>query len=246
MVQEFRVEDIVTPEAHSESWAALKSTRPQGHFILPSGEGYWGPNMTSKAGYFACINPLLASPELFRPIGERPVFLDLGSGTGLPVILAARQGWKAVGVEANEKCFRASQDNLTRAFLTGEFELTNIPRLLFGSYFPNGFDAQRFPDDPDRDPWAAQGISQALDQNAMRVNYSDAGIELGEVDLFYHFQWDNLDNLLGLFSRYAKPGAILGLCGDGRKDDYERVPSNIEYLPSSFSEWVNFHYYRRS
>lgn len=245
MFQSFRIADIVTPEVHAEHWAALKATRLHNHFILPPGEDFFGPNMTSKLAHLACINPLLTRPDLFRPNGDRPIFLDLGSGIGLPVILAARQGWKAVGVEASESYYRASQDNLTRVFLRSEIDLARIPRLLLGSYFPEDFEVQRFPADPHRDPYAAQGRSLGIDRDSKRVRYQDAGIELREVDLFYHFQWDNLDNLFGFFARYAKPGAIFCICGDGRCDDYKRVPSNVEYLPSSFSELVNFHYYRR-
>jgi SAM-dependent methyltransferase len=216
-----KVHQVVSGQALQASWAEIILASEHFTFSTPTNMAGWGPNMTSKSGYLACLHPLLKRPDLFRDDGKRPLFMDLGCGVGFPILIAAQAGWRTIGIEVEPECCIVARENVAASLQRGEIEQDNLPIVLQGNYFPESFEVKRFPENSERDTRAHQGLAKAVDR-VPRIDYQANNIDLGDVDIFYHFQWDNLDNLLGLFSLVGKPGALLCICGDGRSVDYRQ------------------------
>ncbi len=150
------------------------------------------------------------------------VFLDLGSGSGENVIYAAQQGWRSFGIELSSPAYDFSLDNITLAESAGYIP-AGLARIARGSFFPADFQVSR-------SALAGQDefrkrLEALYDGAPCSDPYKELGIDLEEVDLFYHFQVERKDNIARLFSERARRGAKLLLVSTFR--DTFSLPENL-------------------
>lgn len=128
-------------------------------------------------------------------------FLDLGFGDGSVVIDSAREGWRAYGIDFCRNCYTFANENILAAEREG-YIAQETTRLALGNFFPQWFVRETGQGDGFRDQINAH---PAISGNP----YEILGIKLHEIDVFYHYQVERADNILHLFSEYAKAGARL-------------------------------------
>jgi hypothetical protein len=94
---------------------------------LTDWQGACDPGSFVPADYVLVFDAL-CEMRTWMPRGERPVFLEWGSGLGLVTLMASALGWRASGIEVQPGLVRESL-RLARAF---DLEAT----FLEGSFFP--------------------------------------------------------------------------------------------------------------
>lgn len=153
---------------------------------------------------------------------NKPVFLDIGSGAGNLVIYAAHQGWQSYGIEISESCARLSLVNVKKAEDAGYIPKGSI-KIEFANIFPVDFKIEKFPGDANEDDFR-----ETLDKYAKKAPKGIKCVKLDQVDLFYHYQVERRQNILNLFSKYAKEGSMLVFV-ETRKDSY-KIPEDVKEL----------------
>ncbi|MBI4453691.1 hypothetical protein HY636_03530 [Candidatus Woesearchaeota archaeon] len=160
---------------------------------------------------------------------RRPAFLDLGSGLGQLVFYAERMGFEPFGIELCDKCYTISQENLSLAEQLGIIAQNQV-KLARGNFFPNGFTLKkRLEEEGDE----FRGIlSRHHSECVSNTNpYKELGKEPTDFDVFFHYQVENMKNVLRFFADYARVGAILFFIKTMR--DYftlEDQPKNVIIL----------------
>ncbi len=137
---------------------------------------------------------------------------------------------------------KAAEECSKRAIEEGLIKPERAPIFLHNNFYPEGFE-RKYPEgfNPDA-PFLVEGVTQVDHVMARctvtRANYEAAGFGLDDVDLFYHYQLESLENLLLLFSCYAKVGGVFAFVvssaqgQDGNIFDPNRFP-NIEDISSA-------------
>src|SRR3989338_5026825 len=147
-------------------------------------------NSTSHLSNRAALRVILSRKSEFNPSRDKPVFYDLGCGIGTLVIYAAHDGWYGTGAEFDEEHFRGALINIDNAVKAGFID-KNYAMVAHGNFFPEGFKVREL--NPKIDEFrkylkSREKISQRIDISTL------FGIDLSEVDLFYHFQFaENLN-----------------------------------------------------
>ncbi len=185
--------------AQSDALGTLRGTR--------------GTHMTSTPEDFALVRCILDA----NFSGKN--FLDLGSGLGFAALYAAHHGWKSYGIEIGPKTYIASLENIA----TSTLPMLEKPRIAHGSFFRQSDELRR--KSREQDPLGdylieATNYARSLDA------YSTLGLSPSDIDLFYHFQIETLENLLPFFSKHAKVGAHLLLVKTFHECDLV-IPHNI-------------------
>jgi len=129
---------------------------------------------------------------------NKGIFLDLGSGEGKIVHLARAHAWKAYGIELNKDICSKEKN------------------ICHGSFFPDNFEVKRIENNISEDPFH---------DKFAKVSFKTP-IDYDKVDLFYHFQVERQDNILRLFSKYAKSCAHLLFNQTIMGENYS-VPTNV-------------------
>lgn len=156
--------------------------------------------------------------ELKQLFPEKPIFLDLGSGVGNLTIYAAHHGWKAIGIEFSKECCNASLENIKTADEVNYINKSNT-EIIHSSFFPKDFKIENKKKKGEDD---FRNMLQKIEKKAPKRITQQI---LKEIDLFYHYQVERRQNILNLFSEYAKDKAILVFV-ETRKDNYI-IPSNV-------------------
>lgn len=203
-------EDVFTTQKFNEYYHDCQEEKPFRSSVYRS-EHKWSlggmisGHMTTKPHDLVYIRCLFNANELFDPSREKPVFLDLGSGLANMVIYSAHQGWLGFGVDFSADYHEEALRNIRDAISAG-FIPQDSARVAYGNFFPPGFKIDDFCEQ-DR---FGRFINDYLPSCPVNDVYdSELGLGLDEVDLFYHFQVQRLDDVLRLFSEHAKPGAML-------------------------------------
>ena len=179
----------------------------------------------------ASLRALLHQRDMFTPTSERPVFLDLGFGGGIPLIHAGAEGWQAYGIDLSHECLEVAGTRISNAIQQGYVQ-EGLVKMALGDFFPRDFD--RFGRSLD-DVLITLGDRISLDYQKYKnvllrcgfapvfrreirdlkqtlsptKPYEELGISLDEVDVFYHYQVERHDRIVRLFSERAKRGAFL-------------------------------------
>lgn len=159
---------------------------------------------------------------LMRTIFSRRTgtFIDLGSGSANLVIYAAHDGWNAIGIEKSKECSSCAAKNVEKALRAGFMRKENV-KLISADFFPKGFRIEKMKNNSREDDFR-----EKLEGIKNRKNI-DAAL-LQEADLFYHYQVERRQNILDLFSRYAKRDAVLVFV-ETRKDSF-KIPDDVALL----------------
>lgn len=142
---------------------------------------------------------------------------DLGASVGAISLLAAHSGWKVHSWELNSNVYPLTKRIIKQAKKEKYLDdkLINFHK---GSFFPKEFDVERKGLHLD---FYGNYILKYSNKNRKFASIKD----LQEVDLFYHYQVERTENILKLFSQYAKKDAIL-LMVRTQMDPFN-VPDNI-------------------
>jgi len=97
---------------------------PDGALIIEPGQGFGTGHHPSTHGALALMEPVLDGLH---------TCLDVGSGSGVLALLAARQGLRTLGIDVEEAAVRDAQENARRNNLTAEFS-TRAIHGIDGSY----------------------------------------------------------------------------------------------------------------
>lgn len=189
-------------------------------FIIGDGNKHW----TTPSKYLAVMRYLFDQKEIFHPEGSKPVLLDLGSALCNVVIYAAKHGWLSFGIEIDEICHNTGLKNIADAENLGFIE-KNSCKTALGNYFPKGFELETLIE-TEGERWLRKSFEEHILKASAKEPYQELGISLGQVDLFYHFQIERRNNILRLFSSYAKKEAMLAFLAV-LKETFD-VPQNVE------------------
>ncbi|MFT4297981.1 MAG: hypothetical protein ACMXX5_02205 [Candidatus Woesearchaeota archaeon] len=187
---------------------------------------YGTTHSTTLFTHLALLRCIFEKKELFC---KKPIFVDLGSGVGNVVIYAAHHGWKSYGIEFHKECWKASLLNIEIA-TESEYIKKQDASTKYGNIFPLEMEIQEFPEDKLED-----------DFREKLQTFSDApkDIEIPEyknADVFYHYQVERRQNILDLFSEYAKNGAILIFVST--RDDSFAIPNNVIELDNQLDMYI--------
>ena len=197
--------------------------------VIKGEHGYMGgfltQNSSSELSHATMLRVLFGQKNDINQTADKPVFYDLGCGVGALVAYAAHDKWLGLGAEFDHPHFKAAQKNIDDAVRAGLIK-EGQARIAYGNFFPEGFKIES--GDPDVDIF--RGYLRQGEQ-APRINFRDAvGIDVSDVDLFYHFQVELRNNILRFFAESAKSGALLAFVPT--INDTESLPSRIDYLGS--------------
>jgi SAM-dependent methyltransferase len=167
--------------------------------------------------------------DLKNIFSNNPIFLDLGSGVGNVVIYAAHHDWDSYGIEISKNCYEASLINVQMAEESG-FIKKNSAKLQYGNMFSLELNIEEFPGDKDEDDFR-QDLNKFSDAPRGVVC-----VDLDKVDLFYHFQVERRQNILDLFSMYAKKDSLLVFVAT-RNDSFE-LPKNVILVDNELDMYV--------
>jgi len=194
---------------------------PKRRIVLGDPRSFHG---TTPPNYLAFLVGLFDALAQTGDSNKKPVFLDLGSGTGKIVIYAASYGWDAYGIEFDDAHNEAALEKIAMATKTGFIKVGNA-KVACGNFFPESFKAERILNNPEEDMYADEHQSP---EHRKRDCYAKLGIGLGQVDLFYHYQAERVQNILRLMSEYAKTRSILALLRVWQ--DSFQIPPDIREL----------------
>ncbi|MFK7930221.1 MAG: 50S ribosomal protein L11 methyltransferase [Myxococcota bacterium] len=93
---------------------------PDGALIIEPGQGFGTGQHPSTHGALALMEPVLH---------DLRTCLDVGSGSGVLALLAARQGLSCLGIDVEEAAVRDAQENALRNNLTAEFSTRPIHQV---------------------------------------------------------------------------------------------------------------------
>ncbi len=173
---------------------------------------------TSLFTHTALMRFIFEQKQLFP---EKPTFLDLGSGIGNMTIYAVHHGWKGIGIEFSEECYKASLENIKTASDADYIKKDNI-KIIHSSFFPKGFKIEKKEKEGEDD---FRKNLKILEKKAPKKITSEV---LKKVDLFYHYQVERRQNILNFFAEYAKDNSMLVFV-ETREDSYT-LPSNVTKL----------------
>jgi hypothetical protein len=199
-----RNEKIKQYESECDGKLAIKPySIDEDGFIIGDGDKHW----TTPSNYLAVMRYLFDQKEIFHPEGGKPILLDLGSALCNVVIYAAKHGWLSFGIEIDETCYNEGLKNIAVAENVGFME-KNSCKTALGNYFPKGFELETIIE-TEGERWLRESFERKIQQAVGKEPYKELGIRLDKVDLFYHFQIERRNNILRLFSGYAKKEAML-------------------------------------
>lgn len=149
-----------------------------------------------------------------------PIFADLGCGLGLVSIFAAHHGWKSYGIDINPECVHYAKENAQSGIKAG-FIAKGSVNFAKGDIFPSDFDYSGNPHN-----FFNEYLTELRNQQSTNP-YELLEIKPSDVDLFYHYQIETIDNLLRFFSQYTKKGAVFLFSGSFTEKPYE-LPSDVQ------------------
>jgi len=195
----------------------------------PYGE-YGTTHSTTLFTHIALLRYLLDQKHLFNPSKIIPVIIDLGSGTANIAIYAAHQGWKAIGIEFSKGCYDTSIENIEKAEKVGYIPENSI-EIIHSNFFPKGFKIQKIPNNSIEDDFR-KDLETCEKKCKKRINPNI----LKEGDLFFHYQVERRQNILDLFSKYAKKGAMLVYVAS--KEDAYNLPEDVVELDNHLDMYI--------
>jgi hypothetical protein len=181
---------------------------------------YGTTHSTTLFTHLALLRYLFSLKEIFP---NKPNFIDLGSGSGNVVIYAANQGWKSYGIEFCKGCYDASLVNIRSAIKANYIKREDV-KIYFNNIFPLEFKLEKYPGDKIEDDF--RNNLNKFSKNSINLKpeiYKKA-------DLFYHYQVERRQNILNLFSKYAKKDSLLVFVAT--REDSFTLPSNISKIDS--------------
>ncbi len=221
--------DLISSEEREKIFSELQGDRIKRLDLEPTDEDHaigWNASTSSDNDFLSVLRMVFLNPQgIVKTSKEKPVFLDLGSGTGLPVIYAARDGWQSYGIEFNRGAYEFSIENIKRAEELGMIK-QGTARIAHGNFFPEGFYRPRKKSLYDK-------FRKYLDFHEAHKTgdpYAELNLRVEDVDLFYHYQVELKDPLLRLVEERGKPGAILIITN--LNGDIPKAGKNIEDLGS--------------
>ncbi len=150
------------------------------------------------------IRALLRRKDLFAK-KKKLNFLDLGCGLGHIVILAAHDGWQAFGIDISSDAIKFAKKNIKDIENKG-----NLPKaraqVSVGSFFPSEFKTERT-ENTYFDLFREE-IEEYTTGKTYANSYNNLGLDLKDVDLFFHWQIEKESNMLRFFAKYASPGSL--------------------------------------
>ena len=228
------IESLFTEEILLEYWRETIDNRPTktGWGDIDFRDGCDFSHSGTKEWYLSYIRCLFDAKRLFTPTGEKTIFLDLGCGDGNVVIYAAHHGWQAYGIDFDEQCYDLASKAISEA-TSISFIQEGTAKVAFCNFFPSNFEVSRFDDDT-QDAFRECIDLHFISAPPLEVSATELELHLDQVDLFYHYQIERQDNLLRLFSEYAKLGAYL-LIAQTMVDETFAIPKNV-FLESEFGK----------
>ncbi|MBI2573351.1 hypothetical protein HYV86_05805 [Candidatus Woesearchaeota archaeon] len=185
-----------------------------------------GEFIGTKCTYHAADNSYFkaAISVCLEQIGSSGSFLDLGSGDASFNIEVGALGWQSYGIEICDAAYEVGCRNLTIAEKRGDVKV-GLVHLARGNFFPKDFPVTRAEGEEDR---FRQPIEEHLCRSYESDPYHNLGLDLGDVDVFHHYQVERNQNMLDFFSRYAHRGAYFFLT-QSAGDSYV-VPADVKEL----------------
>lgn len=183
----------------------------------PLGE-YGTTHSTTLFTDLALLRYFFEQKQLISP-KDTPLFLDLGSGIGNILIYASHQGWKAIGIEFSKECCNASKENIKKAEQEGYIPKNSI-QITHSNFFPKEFKIKKLPKSKKEDDFR-EDLDNCEKKSLRKIKPEF----FKDIDLFYHYQVERRENILTLFSEYAKEKAILVYVAT-KKDSF-KLPKNI-------------------
>ncbi|NQU98172.1 hypothetical protein HQ533_01790 [Candidatus Woesearchaeota archaeon] len=156
-------------------------------------------------------------------------FLDLGSGLGLPDVLAAHFGLNSYGIEINS-VLQQSSEILIEVARNHNFIPPEVTcKTTNGSYYPNEYMdlresgetvAQKYEMITVPPSWHNVSNKKYFENGHVYVKrdteeaYKELGLDFSEVDVFYSYIWPpQLPSILEIFSLYSKDDAtMINIC----------------------------------
>lgn len=193
--------------------------KEEGHYF---GE-FLTQNSSSELAHVTMLRILFSQKNEFRQTGDKPVFYDLGCGVGALAIYAAHDGWLGLGSEFDDGHYQRALKNIDDAVRTNLIGADQA-KVAYGNFFPDGFRVES--GDPQVDIF--RGYLRERSQ-VPSINFRESfGIDISDVDLFYHFQVELRNNVLRFFVEFAKSGAMLAFVPT--INDKEILPSGVDFL----------------
>jgi len=150
---------------------------------------------------------------------QKPVFLDLGSGTANLPIYASHHNCESISIEFSKECFTAAKENIEKS---KSYQKAPIHHY-HANFFPNEFKAaiQTFSNDAKEDDF----------RSLLNKHEKTKSVEpevLQKATIWYHYQVERKQNILNLFKTYAPIGALLIM--NGTRDDTFTLPKDVEVV----------------
>jgi len=187
-------------------------------------------HLFSHVSICACLQALAESPELFPDQPRTPrLFLDLGCSTGRALLVVGAKGWRSYGVDLNDRCVEEARINISIAGARS-FVDSRLVKVCTGNFFPATFDVERL-ENGAHDPRSDYLKSLATSAPSWEAASATLGITYHDVDFFYHYQVERLDNILRLFAQHARVGAILAVTFSFPENS-PTIPDNVTRLGS--------------
>ncbi|MFA6462051.1 MAG: hypothetical protein WCV90_07345 [Candidatus Woesearchaeota archaeon] len=195
--------------------------------VIDNGGMIWsksGIHGKTYAWFRACLYCLADHLVTEKPL-EETSFLDLGSSIGNILWNAANIGFKTYGIDMDQECYEASGDIVEMAEKKGIIP-TGRTKIAWGNFFPKEFKVKT--------SVRHDGFRDRINEHLLQLPDQDPYVTLGitppEVDLFYHFQVERLDNILRFFAEYAHSGARLMFVHSEK--DSPRLPKGVRMMES--------------
>jgi len=192
-------------------------------------EGYLGVKMSGfhggSGGLERSLRCVFDRYDLFTPSGDKPQFLDLGSNIAVQVIWGAHHGWDSYGIEFSARAHQYGLHNIAKAVAAGFIDEQNA-HVALGNFYPQTFarlerkrrremvssdeylDRDKVPEIGYISHWQRE-INRFEKETTNENPYKKLGLDLGDVDLFYHYQVQPYELVMSFFTQFAKTGAYL-------------------------------------
>ena len=176
---------------------------------------------------------LLRRRDIFPKKKDRHTFLDLGCALGHAVILAAYEGWQAYGIDISSDAICFARMNIEDLVIK-KYIQSGRAHVAVGNFFPAKFSVERG-EFPFQD-WFREEIESYATTPISEDAYETLGLDVRNIDLFYHYQVERASNLLSFFADYAAKGALFLLIRtyeddvslDSKVKLVERTPEGVE------------------
>ena len=158
------------------------------------------------------------------------IFIDLGCGVGIPLILALHHDWNAVGVEISKGSFSCCKKNINFAKKNNYINNNCKYKLFNKSFFPAEF--QITTDKKNGEDDFREELNKLSNDNNDNI---DSSI-LKKCTLWYHYQVERRQNILNLFSKYATINSILVF--SATRNDSFKLPKDIIEIDNLDDMWI--------